>query len=243
MATPFLSLVIPAHNEERRLPVALQALASFFKDQSYSYEVLVVENGSSDRTLEVARSYMSAMPYLRVVAEEQRGKGLAVKRGMLEARGEYRFYCDVDFSMPVTEINRFFPPVLQGADIAIASREAHGAKRYGEPLYRHLMGRVFNTMVRWMALPGLQDTQCGFKCFRAEVVESIFPRQTLNGWSFDVEVLFIARRWGYRIYEVPIPWHYNERSQVRMVQDSWNTARDLLDIRRKTSRGLYDRPI
>jgi dolichyl-phosphate beta-glucosyltransferase len=243
LANPFLSLVIPAHNEEKRLPAALKALAVFLKDQTYSYEVLVVENGSSDRTLEVAKSFIPVMPYLRLIAEEQSGKGLAVKRGMLEATGDYRFYCDVDFSMPVTEINRFFPPVQQGADIAIASREARGAKRYGEPLYRHLMGRVFNTMVRWMALPGLQDTQCGFKCFRAEVVEAIFPRQTLNGWSFDVEVLFIARRWGYRICEVPIPWYYNERSQVRVVKDSLNTARDLIKIRRKASQGLYDRPV
>jgi dolichyl-phosphate beta-glucosyltransferase len=243
LSNPFLSVIIPAHNEELRLSEALNALAGFLKDQTYTYEVLVVENGSSDRTLDVARSHESGMPYLRVLREEQRGKGLAVKRGMLEALGEYRFYCDVDFSMPVTEINRFFPPNLTGVDIAIASREAPGAVRYHEPAYRHLMGRVFNTMVRWTTLPGLQDTQCGFKCFRAEAANNIFKLQALTGWSFDVEVLFIAHRWGYRIVEVPIPWYYGANSRVRVFQDSWNTALDLIDIRRKSRQGLYDRPV
>jgi dolichyl-phosphate beta-glucosyltransferase len=243
LPTPFLSLIIPAHNEEQRLPVALQAMTGFLKEQSYNCEVLVVENGSSDRTYEVACSYIPSMPYLKVLKEEGRGKGLAVRRGMLEATGEYRFYCDVDFSMPVSEVNRFIPPALQDTDIAIASREAKGAVRYNEPAYRHLMGRVFNSMVRWMALPGLQDTQCGFKCFRARVAEEIFARQTMDGWSFDVEVLFIARRWGYRIVEVPIPWYYNSNSQVRAVEDSVNMALSLINMRRKARQGLYDRPV
>jgi dolichyl-phosphate beta-glucosyltransferase len=241
LPAPFLSLIIPAHNEEQRLPGALQAIDAFLKEQAYTYEVLVVENGSTDHTFEVACSYTPTMPYVRVFKEEGRGKGLAVKRGMLEAIGEYRFYCDVDFSMPVSEINRFIPPLLPVLDIAIASREAPGAVRYNEPAYRHLMGRVFNAMVRWIALPRLQDTQCGFKCFRGAVAEEIFARQTMNGWSFDVEVLFIARRWGYRIVEVPIPWYYNSKSRVRVVQDSWNMAVSLVDMRRRARQGFYDR--
>jgi glycosyltransferase involved in cell wall biosynthesis len=243
LPTPFLSLIIPAHNEEQRLPTALQAIAAFLKEQSYSCEVLVIENGSTDSTYPVACSYIPSMPYLKVFKEEGRGKGLAVRRGMLAATGEYRFYCDVDFSMPVEEVNHFIPPALPDMDIAIASREARGAVRYNEPVYRHLMGRVFNSMVRWMALPRLQDTQCGFKCFRAAVAEEIFSRQTMDGWSFDVEVLFIARRWGYRIVEVPIPWYYDSKSQVRAVADSWNMALSLIDMRRKARQGLYDRPV
>jgi dolichyl-phosphate beta-glucosyltransferase len=243
LSNPFLSIIIPVHNEETRLPSALDGLAGFLKDQPYTYEVLVVENGSNDRTLETAKSYQPGMPYLRILCEEKRGKGLAVQRGMLEAQGEYRIYCDVDFSMPVGEINRFIPPKQLDTDIAIASREAPGAVRYHEPIYRHLMGRVFNSMVRWMALPGLQDTQCGFKCFCAGAANQIFRLQTLTGWSFDVEVLFIARRKGYRIVEVPIPWYYNPNSRVRIFQDSWNTARDLIDIRQKARQGLYDRPV
>jgi hypothetical protein len=157
---------------------------------------------------------------------------------MLAARGEYRIICDVDFSMPVEEINRFIPPTLS-ADIAIGSREAPGAIRYNEPAYRHTIGRIFNFMVRMMALPGLQDSQCGFKCFRADVAEKIFPLQTLTGMSFDVEILFIARKFGYRIVEVPIPWYFNADSRVRLVDDSLRMAMDLIQIRRNARHGLY----
>ena len=112
--------------------------------------------------------------------------------------------------------------------------------RYNEPEYRHLTGRVFNTLVRWLALPGLQDTQCGFKCFRAEVVEEVFPRQTIEGWTFDVEVLYIARRQGYQIREIPIDWFFNPDSKVRVLRDSWRMFRDLLKIRANGRRGAYD---
>jgi len=203
--------------------------------------VVGVGNGSADRTLEIANSCEARLPYLRVVHEEQSGKGRAVRRGMLEAHGEYRFFCDVDFSMPISEINRFLPPALKEVEVAIASREAPGAKRYDEPGYRHLAGRVFNTLVRFLALPGLNDTQCGFKCFHAPLAEEIFTRQTMMGWSFDVEVLFIAQRWGYKIVEVPVPWYYKPQSRVRMLNDSWNMTRDILTVRRNARCGLYDR--
>lgn len=241
MPNPFLSIIIPAYNEEKRLPEALDRLAAFLSEQTYSSEVLVVENASTDRTFEVAQSYSDRLP-LRAIHETRRGKGLAVQRGMLEAAGEYRFFCDADFSMPPAEINNFIPPRLNQCDVAIASREAPGAVRYGEPAYRHLVGRVFNAMVRIMALPGLQDTQCGFKCFTAAATRAIFPLQTLTGMSFDAEVLFIARRMGYRISEVPIPWYFNADSRVRLVNDSMRMAYDLLTIRLNALRGRYDPP-
>ena len=240
MAVPFLSLIIPAHNEEIRLPGTLQDIDQFLSKQAYSSEVVVVENGSLDRTLEIARSFEARLSYLRVFHEDQSGKGRAVQRGMLEARGEYRFFCDVDFSMPIREINRFIPPALQDVDVAIGSREAPGAVRYNEPAYRHLAGRVFNSLVRLAALPGLQDTQCGFKCFRGPLAVEIFKRQTMMGWSFDVEVLFIAQHWGYKIVEVPIPWYYKTQSHIRMFHDSWRMALDILAIRRRARQGQYD---
>jgi dolichyl-phosphate beta-glucosyltransferase len=242
MTAPFLSIVIPAHNEEHRLPPSLQKIDTFLRTQPYSAEVLVIENGSQDRTVEVANDFARQAPYLRVISEAQRGKGLAVRRGMLEARGEYRFICDADLSMPIDQVNRFLPPNLAHAEVVIGSREIRGAVRYHEPVYRHLIGRGFNSIVRWMALPGLQDTQCGFKCFCARAAENVFSRQSLSGMSFDVEVLFIARRLGYTIQEVPIDWYFDPDSRVRLVKDSLGMFWDLLTIRRNARQGYYDPP-
>jgi dolichyl-phosphate beta-glucosyltransferase len=237
--TPFLSLVIPAHNEESRLPKTLEQVFAFLSAQSYNAEVIVVENGSADRTLEIAQGFAERHENLRVIHTDERGKGLAVKRGMLAARGEFRLFADADFSMPVPEINRFLPPALPDFDIAIASRETDGAIRYGEPFRRHLSGRIFNALIRLVVLPGLDDTQCGFKCFRAPVVEEIFPLQTMPGWSFDVELLYIARRRGYRIQEIGIPWYFNPDTKVSLVHDSLRMASDLFTIRRNGRQGLY----
>lgn len=241
MPPPFLSIIIPAHNEEKRLPETLEKLSIFLASQPYSAEVLVVENASHDRTGEIVEDFSKTHPQFRLISEPQKGKGLAVRRGMLEARGEYRFMCDADFSMPIPEINRFLPPILNGVEIAIASREAPGAIRYHEPPYRHLVGRVFNTMIRVLALPGLQDTQCGFKLFRGAVADELFNLQTLTGWAFDVEVLYLARRLGYTIVELPIPWYFNPDSKVRVIHDSIQMGFDLLGIRLKALRGVYNR--
>jgi glycosyltransferase involved in cell wall biosynthesis len=239
---PFLSIVLPAHNEADRLPITLERIDRFLNTQPYQAEVLVVENGSQDDTLEIAREFAKRFDYLTVIHEEQRGKGLAVRSGMLKAQGEYCFICDVDLSMPIEEVNRFLPPQLEDTPIAIASREAPGAKRYDEPEYRHLVGRVFNGLVRLLALPGLHDTQCGFKCFRADAAR-LFHCQTIEGWTFDVEVLFIARRRGISIAEVPIPWYFNPHSKVRLLRDSFHMAVDLIKIRWYALSGRYDRCI
>ncbi|MDY6867336.1 MAG: dolichyl-phosphate beta-glucosyltransferase [Chloroflexota bacterium] len=240
MSKPYLSIIIPAHNEAERLPPSLQKIDTFLNTQGYLAEVLVVENGSSDETLRIAQGYAARMPNLRVLHEEERGKGLAVKQGMLEAKGKYRFLCDADLSMPIEQVNRFLSPALEMVDVAIGSREVPGAKRFDEPSYRHLIGRMFNTMVRWILLPGLQDTQCGFKCFSAEVAEKVFPLQTLKGMSFDAEVLFIARKKGFQVQEIPIDWYFNPDSRVRLFQDSLHMALDLLLIRLNAVRGRYD---
>jgi glycosyltransferase involved in cell wall biosynthesis len=241
LANPYLSIIFPAHNEERRLPRTLEQTLTYLETQPYTSEIIVVENGSSDRTLEIANKFAAKTPNLQVIHEEQRGKGRAVQRGMLTARGEYRFFCDVDLSMPIDQVERFFPPLNDGADIAIASREGPGAIRYEEPEYRHLVGRAFNTLVRVMALPGLQDTQCGFKCFTAQAAIDLFSCQTLMGWSFDVEILFVAKRRGYRIVEIPIPWYFNPDSKVRVLNDSLHMGLDILTIHQQAGRGCYDR--
>lgn len=240
MSKPLLSLVIPALNEEKRLPFTLQSLMQYLSTQPYEAEVLVVENGSQDRTLEIAQDFARRYPNVRALHSDQRGKGLAVRMGMQAAQGEYRFMCDADFSMPVDQIARFLPPVLDGYDIAMASREAPGAVRYNEPAYRHLVGRVYNWMIRLIALPRLQDTQCGFKCFRASVAEELFKLQTLTGWSFDVELLFIAQHRGCKIVEIGIPWYFNPESKIRVMKDSLRMGIDLFRIRINAMQGKYD---
>lgn len=240
MSDPFLSIIIPAYNEEDRLPRTLEQVFSFLSDQSYSAEVLVVENGSQDRTYQIAQSFTENCPQLRVLRAPDRGKGLAVRLGMLEAKGDYRFMCDADLSMPVTEINRFLPPLLTNFDIAIASREAPGAVRYNEPEYRHLGGRAVNMMIRLFALPGLHDTQCGFKCFRASVAIELFQLQTLDGWSFDIELLYLARRRGYQVVEIPIPWYFNPESKLNTISDAAKMGLDILKIHTNSLRGMYE---
>jgi dolichyl-phosphate beta-glucosyltransferase len=236
---PFLSIIIPAFNEEDRLPGTLTQVDEFLQRQSFESEVLVVENGSADRTLQIAGEFAEKHPNVVAIHEEQRGKGLAVKRGMLEARGDFCFMCDADLSMPIEEILRFLPPALEDFDIAIASREAPGAKRYDEPFYRHYGGRMINLMIRLLALPGLHDTQCGFKCFTRPAAIDLSRSQTLTGWSFDVELLYIARLRGYRIVEIPIPWYFNPNSKLSLLRDTLNMTSDILNIRRNARRGVY----
>lgn len=236
---PRLSIILPAHNEQDRLPDSLTRILGFLAAQSLEAEIIVVENGSTDRTAEVAETFARTHPGLRVLREIRRGKGLAVRRGILAATGDYRFICDVDLSMPIEQVTRFLPPALADTPIAIASREAPGAVRYDEPAHRHWVGRGFNLLVRLLAVPGLHDTQCGFKCFRADAAEVLFRLQVLDGWTFDVEVLFLARRMGYRVAEIPIPWYYVPGSRVRLLRDSIAMLTDLLRIRWYAARGRY----
>lgn len=239
MPKPFLSLIIPAYNEEQRLPGTLQQVLDHLGSRQFSSELLVVENASQDGTYKVARQFAQAhqgeIP-ISVLREPVQGKGQAVRKGIFAARGEYRFMCDADLSMPVAEIDRFLPPVLEDFDIAIASREAPGAVRYNEPTYRHLVGRMFNTLIRVLALPGLNDTQCGFKCFRDSVAEELFSQLTISGWSFDVEILYLAQQRGYRIVEIPIPWYFNPHSHISVARDSFQMALDIFKIRMRNVR-------
>ncbi|MEO8356823.1 MAG: dolichyl-phosphate beta-glucosyltransferase [Chloroflexota bacterium] len=238
---PFLSIIVPAHNEEKRLPNTLEQVFRFLEKQPFTSEVVVVENGSDDHTYELAQEFAREHENLLAIKNERRGKGLAIQRGVQQATGEYIFLCDADLSMPIEEISKFLPPQLNNVDVAIASREAPGAVRYNEPYYRHFTGRVFNTLIRLLVLPTLQDTQCGFKCIRADVARDIFPYQTLSGWAFDVELLYIARHRGYQVVEIPIHWHFNADSKISVFRDSLRMFLDLLLIRRNARRGLYDR--
>ena len=236
----FLSIVIPAHNEENRLPRTLEEIFSFLERQSSTSEVIVVENGSSDKTLSIANDFAKNHPSLVVIHEERNGKGNAVRRGVIAAQGEYRFICDADLSMPIDDLPKFLPPGIEDFDIAIGSREASGSIRYNEPPYRHIGGRAINLAIRLLILPGLNDTQCGFKCFRAAATEDLFQKQTLTGWSFDIELLHLARRKKLRIREIPIRWYYDPDSKVSAVRDALRMIGDIFRIHLNQLRGVYD---
>ncbi|MFQ3646175.1 MAG: dolichyl-phosphate beta-glucosyltransferase [Anaerolineae bacterium] len=238
---PFLSIIIPAHNEEKRLPPSLAKIDAYLKTQDYTYEVIVVENGSKDRTSEVVREFAQDHPYVRLIEVETRGKGLAVKAGMLAASGEYRFICDTDLSMPIEEIAKFLPPTREGYDVLIGSREGKGARRIGEPEYRHIMGRVLNFIVKMTAVPNFEDTQCGFKMFKREAAEDLFSVQQMSGIGFDVELIYVALRRGYRIVDVPITWYFDPDSRMRLFQDSLKILLEIWEIRQNWRKGLYDK--
>ncbi len=244
---PFLSVIIPAYNEEKRLPPNLVKIADFLRHQSYHTEVLVVENGSTDNTTVVVEKFIAEEvragdPFAIQVLHSAKGKGNAVKHGVSAARGDYLLITDTDLSVPIEETPRFLPPLLPlpRNGIAIASREVPGAVRHGEPAYRHLMGRVFNWLVRMLAVPGIHDTQCGFKCFGREAAQMIFPLQSIDGWGFDVELLYIAQHHGLPVVEVPINWYYRDDSRVRPVLDTVTMVGELLKIRRNGRAGRYD---
>jgi dolichyl-phosphate beta-glucosyltransferase len=236
---PLLSIVIPAHNEETRLPPSLEKIDQFLKTQPFEAEVLVIENGSRDQTVAVAQAFAETHPYVRVISAPVRGKGLAVKEGMLAAHGEYRFICDADLSMPIEEVVRFLPPNLIGCDVIIATREGKGAVRVGEPAYRHLIGRINNLIIKVTAVRGFEDTQCGFKMFTRSAAEDLFEVQQMTGIGFDIELLFVAKKRGYRIAEVPITWYFDADSRMRLVGDSLYLLAEIWQIRRNWFRGLY----
>lgn len=235
----FLSIVIPALDEEHRLPPTLAKIDAFLQQQDYIAEVIVVDNGSTDRTADVVHDYAKNHPYVRFIQLAERGKGRAVKAGMLAATGEYRFICDADLSMPIEEINKFLPPNHQGADVIIGSREGEGAKRVGEPERRHLMGRILNFIVKVTAVNEFEDTQCGFKMFKREAAEDLFSVQQMNGIGFDVELIFVALKRGYNVVDQGIEWHYDPDSRMRLVQDSLHILIEIWQIRQNWRKGEY----
>ena len=240
--TPFLSIVIPAHNEEHRLPPTLEKIDQYLRSRSLSAEVIVGENGSSDRTADVTTHYAETHPYVKLLVVETRGKGLAVKAGMLVAQGDYRFMCDADLSMPIDELDKFITPEMQTYDLILGSREAQGARRIDEPEYRHIMGRVLNTIVKLTAVNQFEDTQCGFKLFSRKAADDLFHIQRMNGIGFDVELVFLAVKRGYKIYEMPITWYFDADSRMKLFKDTLHILQEIWEIRRNWQQGVYDAP-
>lgn len=238
------SVVIPAYNEENRLAAHLREIIAYFDRRGESYEVIVVDDGSQDGTGSVVERFRARTPSVRLITlPENRGKGCAVRTGMLAARGTLRLFTDADGSTPVTEIERLEAAVTAGADIAVGSRTVRDPTRTVQTrAFRKLSGAIFNLAVRRLGVAGITDTQCGFKLFRAPVARALFSALQCDGFSFDVELLFLGQRWKYRIVEVPVHWTDRAGSKVRVVRDGLRMLRDVWKIRRNYNGGLYAPP-
>jgi dolichyl-phosphate beta-glucosyltransferase len=225
-----LSIVIPAYNEAERLPTSLDAIHAFLVAQGWlaTTEVIVVDDGSEDDTFAIAAARRRAWPKISVITLSHLGKGAAARQGMLAATGDFVFLCDADLAMPIAQLLRFLPP---GADIAIGSREAPGSRRFNEPSYRHIMGRIFNLLVRFLVMQGIDDTQCGFKLFSRRAAHTLAAEQHLTGLSFDVELLALARAQNFTIREVAIDWYHERHSHVRPIRDTILMMRDVWLVR------------
>lgn len=235
------SVVIPAYNEETRIVPTLINLLKYMDTFSQSYEVIVVNDGSDDKTQEVIERFAAEHNQVKALSIPHKGKGYAVRAGVLNSAGEFVLMADADGATPIEEIKRLSVWVQEhGFDVAIASREGIGAKRFNEPFHRHLMGRAFNLIIRTLLLPGIQDTQCGFKLFTAKAARDVFSNLVLFGdnsptigmprvTAFDVELLVVAKRHGYTIKEVPVNWVYSSASKVSPIYDS---VRNLIDVLR-----------
>jgi dolichyl-phosphate beta-glucosyltransferase len=241
-----LSVVIPAYNEEERLPMTLKRTYDYLSTRSVSFEVIVVDDGSTDRTVAMAERFFRSRKGGTVLKNlGNHGKGFSVKRGVLRARGRYILFSDADLSTPIEELDKLLQPIQDGScDIAIASRgHRESDVRVPQPWYRKTMGQIFNIFVQLLAVRGIKDTQCGFKCFKKDAAMRIFPQQQLTGFGFDVEILYIARKAGYAIREVPVAWINSPKSRVHVITDSARMFSDLWRIRLNDLRGRYSNDV
>jgi len=230
---PYLSLIIPAYNEDARVGSALETVEDYLNSTSYTYEIIAVDDGSSDNTREILLDCAARISSMRVVSySPNQGKGYAVRQGVFAARGDYVAFSDADLSAPIDEMPKLLEAIHRGYDVAIGSRATRGSQLVvHQPRFRELGGRGLNLIIRALAVPGIHDTQCGFKLFTAEAAREVFSRSFVNGWGFDVELLYLARRFGYSVAEVPIRWAHAEGSKVRPFRAAVRIIRDVLAMR------------
>jgi len=247
---PYLSIIIPSYNETKNIKRGvLDEMWEFVQDLPYTWEMIMSDDGSTDGTIEYLEKFAKHSPQIKVLKNSHAGKGPTVQSGMLAAKGQWRLFADFDQSAPLREVNLLLPHT-EKFDVVIGSREIAGAKRNKEPLHRHIMGKGFNIVVQVLAIPGILDTQCGFKLFSAAATEKIFTHLSVYGLThepitdaftgaFDVEALYLARKFGYKIKEVPIFWQHNDTDRVSPVKDSLRMIRDILRIRKADMQGKY----
>lgn len=243
----FLSIVIPSYNEENNIRTgSLSGMVDYLKDQNYSWEILVVDDGSTDKTVELAERFAKSHRNIKVLREPHRGKGGTVIAGMLKARGEIIVFDDMDQATPIDQLEKIIPKFKEGFDVVIGSR----AGREGAPLIRKTMALGFSILRNIVLQLPFKDTQCGFKAFTKTASEKIFRKlqifnnkQSQSGASvsagFDLEILYIAKKLGLKVAEVPVVWHHKEGTKVNPIKDSWEGLRDLIKVKINALRGMY----
>ena len=246
-----VSVVIPAYNEEKRIRKTLSEVTTFLDENFSDYELILVDDGSTDSTLEVAKEFATTPNKIKIISNPHSGKGYTVKTGILKANKDYILFSDADLATPIVDLKRFLVWITEyDYDIVIGSRATEGATREGEPFIRHLMGLVFNLVIQVIALRGIKDTQCGFKLFKKDVAHKIFNMTLLYSGTeikeakvtaFDVEVLFIANKLGYKIKEVPVAWDYVDTNRVSPVRDSIVNFLDVIKVRLNDIKGRYSK--
>lgn len=242
MEKPYLSIILPAYNEEHRIERSLEIRHKYLERQNYSYEVVIVNDGSTDKTREIIKEKIKDWPHFKLEEYgENRGKGYAVRHAMLKAKGEWRLFMDVDESVPIKEIELLWPHIKE-YEIIIGSRYCEGGKvAEKQPLIRRFISRGGNLLIQLLVAWGIKDTQCGFKMFSEHVAKEIFPLQTMERWSFDIELIAIAKRHGFKIKEVPIVWHEEPGSRLRAVKASARALKDLFVIKWRLLLGKYNK--
>jgi len=238
---PFLSIIIPAYNEEKRMGATLFSVADYLKQKGYSGEILVVDDGSRDGTVNLAKDIQKQITQLKVIEnKENHGKGYVVRQGMLEAKGKYLIFMDADNATRIEEFDKALPYLQEGIEVVIGSRHIKGSYiKIEQPLYRRILGRMANFLIRLVLLPGIRDTQCGFKVFSQKAAQEIFSRQTIMRWGFDMEILVIAKSLGYKIKEFPVNWYNVLDSRVRPIKGALSTLKELWKIKVNQLKGLY----
>ena len=239
--TPQYSIIIPAYNEDARIEGTLKKVTAFIAAQNWDAEIIVVNDGSNDGTVGIVERYAKDNPRMRLIANPgNRGKGYSVRNGMLQAAGEILLFSDADLSSPIEEAPKLFDAIAKGADVAIGSRWLQAKlQTQRQPLYRQLFGRIFNRLLRTMLALPFKDTQCGFKAFTRQAAQAIFPLQRIERWGFDPEVLFLARRFGFRIVEVPVEWAHREGTRFSPLSDGPKMLLEMLTVWWNALTGKY----
>ena len=236
----YLSIVIPAYNEEKRIGKTILAINEYLQKQNYSYEIIVADDGSKDNTVNLVKNLGEKVKNLRVIDnKENHGKGYVVRHGIMEAKGEYRLFMDADNATTVDQVENLLPFFKNGYDVVIGDRDLKESEiKKHQSRFKEILGDMANVLIQILAVPGIKDTQCGFKCFSAKFAENIFPKLKVDRWGFDIEILALARKFGYKIKTVPVVWINDEESKVSM-SGYINTLKELFQIKWNLISGKY----